>query len=305
MKGKTPTETFDCVIVGAGPAGLVAAIYLARFRRSVLVIADGTSRARHIPRSHNIPGFPEGIPGPDILRRLRQQAKDAGVAMRKDRVDQLSQVPNGFKVGIGATHVLAATVILATGSSDHRPIPGLSSKMTWDGKVRWCPICDGYESMDRRIVLVADSAHGSGHALFIRTYTSDLTLVVVPGGVPMAGPDRRQLSLAGIRMIEDSPVKVVVGADEGVLKLSGGESLPFDVLYPMTGSHGRSSLARTLHARFTRSGDLRVDAHQQTSVKGLYAAGDIGSSLKQISVAFSEGAKAATAIHRSLPPNFR
>ena len=305
MKAKAPVDRLDCVIVGAGPAGLVAAIYLARFRRSVLVIDDGTSRARYIPRSHNIPGFPEGIPGPDFLRRLRLQAKAAGVAMRKDRVDKLSPFAKGFKVGTAGAHVLAATVLMATGSSDHSPIPGLSSKLTWDGKVRWCPICDGYESMDRRIVLVADSAHGSGHALFLRTYTQDLKLVVVPGGEPMRKSDRLKLSRAGIRVFEASPVKVAVGPDQGVLTLHGGESLPFDVLYPMMGSHGRSSLASTLHARFTRSGVLRVDAHQQTSVKGLYAAGDIVSSLKQISVAFSEGAQAATAIHRSLPPNFR
>jgi thioredoxin reductase (NADPH) len=76
---------WDCVIVGAGPGGLTAAVYLARYLRDVLVFDDGRSRALWIPRSHNCPGYPEGIPGPELIDRLRRQAqraKEKGILLR-------------------------------------------------------------------------------------------------------------------------------------------------------------------------------------------------------------------------------
>lgn len=302
---RAPAPTQDCIVVGAGPAGLVAAIYLARYRRRVLVIDDGTSRARLIPRSHNIPGFPEGIPGPDFLKRLRRQAAAAGVEFRAARVDGLTRNAGGFSVKTGRTRTSAATVLIATGSADHQAIPGLSARLTWDGKVRWCPICDGYESTDKRIVLIGDARCGPAHALFVRTYTQSLTLVVTPGGRPLTTGDRRKLARAKIDVVESEPTRVAVRAKEGKLTLENGESLPFDVLYPMTGALGRSALATGLGARCDRFGALKVDAHQRTSIKGLYAAGDVVPSLRQISVAVAEGTVAATDIHRHLPSNFR
>jgi thioredoxin reductase (NADPH) len=304
-KPKDVPTAVDCLIVGAGPAGMVAAIYLARYRRNVLVVDDGTSRARHIPRSHNIPGFPDGIPGPEFLQRLRRQADAAGVALRKARIDALQRVAGGFAATSGAASFRAATALIATGSADHHPIPGLSSRMTWDGKVRWCPICDGYESTDKRIVLVSDATYGPGHALFLRTYTRELTLVIAPEERTLAAADRRKLARAKIRLVESAPARVAVGAKQGKLILADGETLAFDVLYPMTGGHGRSAFATGLGARCDRFGALKVDGRQKTSVEGLYAAGDVVSSLRQISVAFAEGAVAATAIHRSLPSNYR
>ena len=99
----------DCIIVGGGPAGLIAATYLARFRRRAVVIDDGQSRARWIPVSHNMPAFPQGVSGRDLLKRLREQAERYGAVLRQGRVDQLSR-------SIASRSRLPGMIISGTGS---------------------------------------------------------------------------------------------------------------------------------------------------------------------------------------------
>src|ERR671938_1840853 len=83
----------DCLVVGGGPGGLSAAIYLARFRRRFLLLDAGESRCDWIPRSHNHPGFPDGIPGPELLERMRAQARRYGAPIERDRVTALAALP--------------------------------------------------------------------------------------------------------------------------------------------------------------------------------------------------------------------
>ena len=135
----------DCLIIGAGPAGLSAATCLARFRRDVACLEAGPSRAELIPVSHNLAGWPDGIAGAELLRRLRAQAARHGVVPRRAKVERLQQIDGGFEAIAGAGIVRAARVVLATGIIDQHPdFPGMR-QATLDGLVRWCPICDGYE----------------------------------------------------------------------------------------------------------------------------------------------------------------
>lgn len=183
---------------------------------------------------------------------------------------------------------------------------GLSREGTWRRQVRWCPICDGYEALDRRIVLIAEPAGPTGHALFLRTYTRDLSLVMAPGTEPVTRDAIDRLDAAGVDLIHGTPKRVRLTAGKpGVLDLEGGGTRSFDVVYPMTGGHPHAGLAVMMGADQTSDGRLVADIRQQTSVPGLYAAGDVVASLGQVAVAVAEGAVAATAIHRSLPPNYR
>ncbi len=296
--------THDCLIVGAGPAGLAAATYLARYRRDVKVVDSGDSRAEKIPRSRNIPGFPTGISGKDLLERLRAQARRAGIAISPGCVTSIEPEGDGFIARVDRRVVRARRVLLATGMTDHEPLPGLSGRATQRGIVRWCPICDGMEATDCKVVVLGEAGHGVPHALFLRTWTRDLTLVLPPGA-RLPPRQHRELAEAGIALVRKAVQRARMHGDGGELACADGTRIPFDVVYPMTGGHARSQLALALGARCDRQKALVCRPGQSTSVPGLHAAGDVVASLHQVSVAFAQGAQAATAIHNALPRNFR
>ena len=116
------TTEADCCIVGAGPAGMTAAIFLARLRRSVVVLDDGASRAALIPRSHNHPAFPGGINGEDLLARMRRQLDDLGVSVRAGRASEAVRLPDGrIAVGGAGESCVVRFLVLATGVRDRVP----------------------------------------------------------------------------------------------------------------------------------------------------------------------------------------
>jgi thioredoxin reductase (NADPH) len=135
----------DCLIVGGGPAGLTAAIYLARFRRRTRLIDAGFSRAALIPKSHNFPGFPDGISGVEILARLNAHATRYGAHVERGRVSELRCREDGVFVATAEGRSLTARrVILATGVVDSLPeIEGLKDHIR-TGRIRLCPVCDGF-----------------------------------------------------------------------------------------------------------------------------------------------------------------
>jgi thioredoxin reductase (NADPH) len=291
----------DCVIIGGGPAGLTAAIYLARYRRVTRLMDAGESRAALIPESHNYPGF-KGIAGPRLLERLREQARLYGADLQERRVTDLVLGPDGvFLAHCGDTTIAARAVLLATGVIDERPeIEGFDRAVS-SGAIRFCPICDGFEAMDRRIGVLGPAQHAGQKALFLRTYSREVIMFTTDG---RACANMQALTDAGVTLAGE-PVRVE-RADHGVtVMLRDGSEIGLDVLYPALGCKVRSSLATALGAACDETGNLQVDAHQRTTVDFLYAAGDVVSDLDQLSVAIGHAAIAATDIHNRLPRNLR
>jgi thioredoxin reductase (NADPH) len=291
----------DCLIVGGGPAGLTAAIYLARYRRVTRLIDGGASRAALIPESHNYPGF-KGIGGPELLRRLRDQALLYGAVVEDGEVTGLARTGDTFVARCGNAEIGARRVLIATGLIDEAPpIDGFGASV-YTGAVRFCPICDAYEATDKRIGVLGDVASAGKKALFVRTYTRDV-LLFATDDIP-APPDLHQaLRNAGVTLMK-RPTKVE-RRDDGVSLIVGGTHHHVDVLYPALGCTVRSDLATALGARCGEVGTLRVDDCQRTNVDGLYGAGDVVTDLHQLSVATGHAAIAATDIHNSLPRNPR
>lgn len=295
-------KLLDCLIVGGGPAGLTAALYLARLRRNFVLIDSGAPRAAWIPKSHNIPVFASGISGPDLLARQRDTLAQYGVAPTKGTVSGLRRQPDRFVAVTegegGSRQISARYVLLATGGVDIEPdLPDLPNAIQ-RGLVRYCPICDGYESRDRRIAVIGYGDRGLGEAIFIaRTYSRDVTLLTL--GQPLEKPLRRQgeLDALGVKVVEAPVERLDLEGDRIAALHAGGKELHFDVLYSALGLKYRSDLALSLDAEHDPSGGLIVDGHCQTSVKGLYAAGDIVRGLDQIVVAMGHAAMAAIHIH--------
>lgn len=301
------SRRLDCIVVGAGPAGLTAAIYLARFRRAATILDGGASRASLIPVSHNYPGFPEGISGGELLDRLRLQATRYGANVTPSVVSEVSLSPDGgFIVRTQDQTLQAKNVLLATGVVDIEPdLPDIPDAIR-RGYLRHCPICDAFEVIDRK---VAVTGHGESHlekARFLRTYTRDVTVFSLGKEMAVGKADRAEFQRMGVKLVEEAVVKVEIeGGTITALQMSGGSSLQFDVLYSALEAKIRADLARGLGAAQEDDDDVIVNEHQQTSVCGLYAAGDVVSGLNQISVAAGQAAIAATHIHNSLPDDLR
>ena len=292
----------DCLIIGGGPAGLTAALYLARFRRRIRILDAGHSRAAEIPESHNHPGS-AGISGEGLLGALRQQAVRYGAEITRGTVTALARTSGGFIATVDAQSVNSACVLLATGIADVAPeLPGLDAAVA-HASVRYCPVCDGYEAIDKAVAVYGRFPEAAAKALFLRTYTKQLT--VLSAGGPhdqshMSALEEAGIAIATVKSESFRRTETGIG-----VQLEDGRKLTFEVLYPALGCDVHSGLARALGAECTAAGFLKVNDKQETTVKGLYAAGDVVSDLHQISVAEGHAAIAATAIHHSLPRNFR
>jgi thioredoxin reductase (NADPH) len=296
-------DRLDAVIVGAGPAGLNAATYLGRFRRRFLVVHDGCSRARWIPRSHNHPGFPGGIHGPTLLRRMRAQAERFGARFLEGRVEVVEREPGGagFAISGDGFDLRARTVLLATGVHDNLPpLKGVEPAIR-RGLVRICPICDAYEVMGRRVALVGDGDLGGREARFLRDYCEAVTLVHVGAPEALSPVERAALAAFAVRVREAALADLSLTRDRAVLKIGEGPAEEFEALYAALGCAARSTLAERAGVAVTDQGYLIAgQAHQETATPGIYAAGDVVRGLNQITVAQAEAAIAATAMHNFL-----
>ena len=270
-------DACDALVVGAGPAGLAAAVYLARFRRNAIVLNGGRSRASWIPKSHNTPGFPHGVAGDELLARLICQALEFGVEIRQTRAESVQHSATGFTVSTfyGAIH--ARTVLLATGVVDRLPnIPGIEEGVR-RGLVRMCPICDAFEATGKRLAVLGDGDLAIREAEFLSNYSEEVTVI---------GQSEGQLRLKDATIEWVSP--------------DGKTARTFDHLYLALGCDVQAALAVDCGAATDPQNNLVVDGHQMTSVTGLYAAGDVVLGLNQIAVATGEAARAATAMHNLL-----
>lgn len=295
-------EILDAVVIGAGPAGLTAGIYLGRFKRRFLVIDGGDPRAAWIPVSHNHPGFPDGIPGVELLARLRAQAQRYGAQIIEDRAEHLEQTSDGFLVHLeSGGHLRTRKVLLATGVKDNEPKLGDVFDAVQRRLIRICPICDGYECSGQSIGVVGSSEKGAREAVFMRTYSDRVSLIHVGEPRTLPSEERRMLAEAGVDVVETNINAVRIENDRiAAFDFEDGVMRRCDVIYSALGTTPQGMLAEELGAETDDVGGLIVNSHQMTSVEGLYAAGDLVRGLNQMTVAEAEAAVAATGIHNAL-----
>ncbi|TPN55918.1 NAD(P)/FAD-dependent oxidoreductase [Mesorhizobium sp. B1-1-4] len=296
-----PGELYDCLVIGAGPAGLTAATYLGRFRRRVIVVDAGQSRAKLIPTTHNCPGFPDGISGVELLDRLRQQALLSEVELLDDTVHEIRRGGTDF-IATASVPIRARAVLMATGIVDTLPDMPDAADMIKAGTLRLCPICDAYEVIDGRVAVMGPADHAMKKALFMRSYTSDVTMLVETGTRSDPAADAL-LREAGINVEECIPNSISSAGNHATVRLVAGNTVSFDTIYPALGCTIRSKLATDLGAECDEVGNLVVDSRQRTAIAGLYAAGDVVDEINQIAVAFGHAAIAATDMHSYLAHN--
>jgi thioredoxin reductase (NADPH) len=293
----------DCLIVGGGPAGLTAAIYLARFHLDILVVDGGKSRAGWIPCTRNVSGFPNGIEGNKLLELMREQACKYGAKIENEFVSKLERDEDSglFTATWGSGEARARTVLLATGVSNRRPPMDeeLHDDALARGLIRYCPICDGYEVTDKKVGVIGSDSHGVAEALFIRSFTADVTLIAPDKAMRLKPEDYQRLRKADIECV-DGPTQAVAIAKDCITIDTADGHFTFDTIYPALGSDTHTQLAEMAGAELSKDCCIKTDSHQRTSVPRLYAAGDVVIGLDQISHAMGEGGVAATTIRNDL-----
>jgi thioredoxin reductase (NADPH) len=292
---------YDAAVIGGGPAGLTAALYLARFRLSVFLCDAGNSRAALIAKSHNQPFWAEGISGADLLDRMRGHLAKYPVDMLRAEVEGIRRLESGFEMSAGGVQVSVKGIVLATGVVNRRPSMSAAdhSEALRRGLLRYCPICDGYEVINKKIAIVGHGKRLYGEANFLRNYTATITVFSETGSIDLSMDQRRGLEASGVEIL-DLPSESYILCDGALEIRLGAKARRFDSVYAAMGSDVRSQLAADLGAEVTDEGCLVVDEHQRTGVSGLYAAGDVVKGVDQIGHAIGQATVAATALRNEL-----
>ena len=300
-------EPYDAIVVGGGPAGLSAAIYLARSLRRTLVLDRGGGRWDGLQVTENYLGFPQGIAARELRARGVEQARRFGADFEPLEVSRIGRADPGFTVETDGGMRRARTVVLATGVTDRYPdVPGWPP---FEGAgLHWCLYCDGYLARGRPAAVVGADEASAVEALQLRRFTDRVTLVAPE---PPSWSARRDAALAraGIAVVEGAVERLEAGEERRLsgLRLRGGRRVSVEVAFVHQPGRPNSDLARDLGVARSTEGYVKVDSEQRTSAPRVYAAGDVTRlHSHQVVTAAHEGATAAVSANFDLlPPDAR
>jgi thioredoxin reductase len=291
--------SWDCVIVGGGPAGLSAALMLGRCRRRVLLCDVGEQRNH---RSHALHAYltRDGVAPDEFLRLARAElGRYATVECRELEIGEASRENGGFALrGSDGTRLHTRKLLLATGVIDELPaLDGLDA--LYGTSVHHCPYCDAWEWQDRPLAAYGEGEAASGLALSLTFWSPDVLLCT--GGTELPAGAVGRLAAAGVGIRAERIVRLE--GNDGRLErivFAGGEPAVRSALFVVAGQRQRSPLAERLGCRFTEKGTVDTGTCEVTNVPGLFVAGDASKEAQFVVVAAAEGTEAAMAIHKSL-----
>ncbi|MGN7191929.1 NAD(P)/FAD-dependent oxidoreductase [Curtobacterium sp. MCBA15_004] len=304
---------FDVVVIGGGPAGLSAALILGRSRRSVLVVDSGEPRNAPAAGAHNYLGR-EGVAPRELHRIGRQEVASYGVAVTDGRIVAASATPTdgpdavAFSVTLDSgRRVTARRLVVASGAVDVLPdVPGLAEQ--WGRGVVHCPFCHGWEVRDQRIGVLVTSPTGPHHALMFRALSDRVTAFVAEPDLVDATA-RAGFAARGITVRDERVARVE--SDAGRLtgvRLGSGEVVALDALAASSTAEPRVEHLDGLGLAvedfvvdgFRFGGTLPVDGTGQTSVRGVYAAGNVTTPMATVIASAAAGTQAGAAAHGDL-----
>lgn len=297
----------DVVVVGGGPAGLTAATWLGRYRRSVVLVDAGEHRNRWVDVAHGYLGADPVDPARLLARAQEQLGAYQDVVVCTGRAEGVSGGPDeGFTVEVGRQRLVGRRLVLATGVVDDFPqVDGFFEHYGAD--VFHCPTCDGYEAKGRQVVVLGWGAHVADFALGLRNWARQVTIVTDgrPHGLDQDGLEA--LDAQGIAVIEDEAL--ALEGPRGALsavRLRQAGLVPCTMAFFSIAHHPVTDLADALGCQRSDEGYVAVDHCGHTSVTGVYAAGDVTPGLQLIQAAAGQGAAAGVDCALSLsaaPPS--
>ena len=293
----------DVAVIGGSNAGLSAALTLGRGRRNVAVIDDSQPRNAPASHAHNV-YTRDGTP-PDELRRIgRDQLAPYSVRFLQVRVTKAVGSKGAFQLTLSDGETLtAARLLLAAGVSDDLPdVPGL--RELWGKSVFTCPYCHGWEVRDLPLAVLGDGDAGYGYARLIQNWSRDLTLIT-GGETSLTDDQLDDLNARGITIIEATVTTYETsGGELSALCLSDGQRLERKAVFVRPPMSLRGNLHQQLGCSLSDDGlQVVVDAMGQTSVPGVYAAGDMVSPMAAVIAAAASGTLAAGALNHEFVMN--
>ncbi|NUR04140.1 MAG: NAD(P)/FAD-dependent oxidoreductase [Streptomyces sp.] len=296
---------YDAAIIGAGPAGLNAALTLGRARRTAIVCDSGSPRNATVEHAH---GFlsRDGVPPSELRAIGREEVSRYGVEFRDLGVTAAERTDEGFTLTLtdGST-VTSRRVVLATGLVDELPeVDGLAAM--WGRSAFNCPYCNGWELSDRPIAVLGGDAEAVVLALHMRRWSQDL-VVCTDGPAKFDDTQRGQLAAAGVTIREDA-IRRFDGVDGSLraVEFSTGEELEREAVFLRTRTSQRSDIGKQLGCNHFDDGAVEVNDFQQTTVPGVFAVGDTARraslpfAAAQLVIAAASGALAAVVIDLEL-----
>ena len=272
---------FDCIIIGGGPAGISASLYLKRSNKNVLVLYKDESQLLKAHKIDNYYGFEEGISGKDLYDTGIKQAKNLGIDLRLEEVLDIQYGMDNYLVKSDKNIYETKYIILATGNKKLRP--NIKGIIDYEGKgVSYCAICDGFFYKKKRIAVIGDSLYAKEEANVLKNVSEDI--IILSNGKKTKNDDFKVIDKEIEALIGDEVLRQVVFKD--------GSTIDIDACFIAIGSAGGANFAKQLGIMMENDLIITND-NMETNINGIYACGDLVKGIKQVNKAVYEGAIAA------------
>ncbi len=295
-------EIYDCLIIGGGPAGLSAAIYLARYDRKCAILDSQEGRSTFSQTNENYLGFPDGISSKQLRELGRRQAQKFGAKYFDADITSLDFKGNAlFEAKAPQASYLGRTVLFATGVTD--VWPSIANIENWIGKqVFWCITCDGHRAKDKKVLCIGSSAFSCESALKLRQFTRDITFILKTENLSELHDNLQDMQEKGVTVLRGKERQFKLQGERIVaLQLEDRSEIPFDMLFSFLGINPNNSLAKHLGVAIDSDGYIIMNEDGFTNVRGVFAAGDVASKCThQVVSAAHAGSEAALAVNRGL-----
>jgi len=289
---------YEVIIIGGSYAGLSAALSLARARRNVLIIDSGKPCNAQTPEAHNFITN-DGVSPAAIRNKARQEVLAYPTVQYVDATaTAVTGMNEEFVVETGSGSFMARKILFATGLKDIiPPIPGFAE--CWGISVLHCPYCHGYEVSGQPTALLGDEEGGYNMALALLNWTENLVLLT-NGDCLLSGDQKDDLAAHGVQLIEEKISSITQEAGHmSAVQFSNGEKLSINVLYARIPNEQHCQIPEQMGCRI-KKGYIVTDADLQTTVAGVYAAGDNVTAGRNLTLAVADGNKVAICMNNAL-----
>ncbi len=283
---------YDCIIIGKGPAGISAAIYISRSNLRTLVIGKEDTALNKAKSIENYYGFEDSISGEQLFKNGINQVKKQNVEIKNDEVIDIEYGNGTYIVKTVNNEYETRTIVLATGKS--RKTSNIEGEKTFEGKgISYCAICDGFFFKGKNVAVIGDGEYALHEAGVLKNVANEVTIFTNGGKLP----ENRSLSIQNVIEGRIDSIKGKTKVEEIILE--DKRSIPVDGIFIAQGIASSADFAKKLGI-FVRNNDIVVNENMETNVPGIYAAGDCTGGLLQICKAVYEGAKCGLSIAKKI-----